>query len=74
MLYYVTYPHNFVAFHTGHLHIVLQDILVLLWVKNRVGDDTQGTGYSFEEIDRQKSVINWFKIYSPSSSQLLSPQ
>lgn len=24
--------------------------------------------------DRWKSVINWFKIYSPSSSQLLSPQ
>lgn len=50
MLFYVTYPHNFVAFHTGHLHIVLQDILILLWVKNRVGDDTRGTGYSFEEI------------------------
>lgn len=24
--------------------------------------------------DRWKSVINWFKIYSPSSCQLLSPQ
>lgn len=24
--------------------------------------------------ERWKSVINWFKIYSPSSSQLLSPQ
>ena len=50
MLFYVTYPHNFIAFHTGHLYIVLEDIPVLLWVKNRVGDDTQGTGYSFEEI------------------------
>lgn len=54
MLFYVTYPHNFVAFHTGHLHIVLEDIPILLWIKNRVGDDTRGTGYSFEEIGRNQ--------------------
>lgn len=52
--FYVTYPHNFIAFHTGDLHIVLEDIPVLLWGKNRVGDDTQGTGYSFEEIGGDK--------------------
>lgn len=51
MLFNVTYPHNFIAFDTGHLHTVLEDIPVLLWVKNRVGDDTWGTAYSFEERD-----------------------